>query len=419
MKTSEVKACITDQGLFPDLACTLARTYDKVWYSPECKSAFQKINQGWIGKGLPGVTLTRSPFAVRHEADLFIFPDINYGDEQETLVEMGKRVWGSRSGEELELDRVFAKEKMADLGLPVGEYVVVKGVDSAREFLKVHQNWHVKISRWRGHRESWKSKSFAFSRWILADLEYQWGPFADKFEIILEKNLPSRIELAIDTYFAGGTFPDKALVGFEVKDMGYVCKVENYADIDESITRCDQALIPYLTEVGYCGNWACEVRIGEDRVPHPIDPCTRIGSPPGEYFQEGHTNLAEIIWEGAGGTMVQPKFVAKWGCEIMLHCSWSEKHWQSLIFPEEYRKFIKLRNCVKVDGEYHIIPQDNGCTEVGAVLGWGANMEEAFSRAREVAESIEGYTLEIPKDSLDQANKYIEEAHSFGLKVLS
>jgi hypothetical protein len=151
IKPSEVTCLFVDQGLFVELAATLAKTYKKVYYYVPSETAFPKMNTAWIGRGVLGLEVVDSPFGdFFDEVDLVVFPDVNFGPMQLHMESLGKKVWGSRMGEQMELDRVGMKEEMRARGLPVGKYRVVKGMDGLRTHLQERKNQHVKISKFRG-----------------------------------------------------------------------------------------------------------------------------------------------------------------------------------------------------------------------------------------------------------------------------
>ena len=119
--------CVVDNGLFVEVACTLAEHFGAVFYYSPWQNAFPKSNSLLIGKGLPGVTRIDDLWGILNDVDLWVFPDVYHAGLQVQLEAMGKRVWGSRYGEELELDRLHSKRHLEDRGLAIGEYEVVKG----------------------------------------------------------------------------------------------------------------------------------------------------------------------------------------------------------------------------------------------------------------------------------------------------
>ena len=57
MDYSNKTVCVLDQGLFVELAVTLAKVFGKVYYWFPWQSAFPKSNSLLVGKGIPNVEL--------------------------------------------------------------------------------------------------------------------------------------------------------------------------------------------------------------------------------------------------------------------------------------------------------------------------------------------------------------------------
>ena len=148
-----------------------------------------------------------------------------------------------------------------------------------------------------------------------------------------------------------------------------------------------------------------------------IDLCARAPSPPNELYQEQYSNLAECIWAGSNGIVIEPKATAKYGAEIMLHSSWADKGWQPISFPEELRDFVKLRNATKIDGVHYAIPQACGLPEVGAVIGLGETLQDALDQAVEHAEQVTGYYLEAKMGAIDDIKEQCEKLEELGLNM--
>src|ERR1700722_8124985 len=109
--------CVVDNGLFLEVARTLAKDFGKVLYYMPWQSGYPKSNVLLVGHGIPGIKRIDSFWPLLDEIDLFVFPDVYEGPLQEHLVSLGKRVWGSRNGDELELFRADSKEHMKALGI--------------------------------------------------------------------------------------------------------------------------------------------------------------------------------------------------------------------------------------------------------------------------------------------------------------
>lgn len=411
---NEVVALVWDNGLFVELARKLGQRFKKVYYHCPWQNGFPKMNQAMIGYGIEEIEIVHSPWGPWFDqADVIVFPDVYFGPEQEYIESHypDKLVWGSRMGEDFELERAHTKELMRSVGLPVNEYAVVTGIEDLKKYLKSHNDVWVKISRWRGHMETFPSPNFKLVEPRITELELQLGGFAPITEFIVENGVNECEEFGVDGYCIDGEMPSHIFNGFEVKDKGDIGKIMKYGDVPEPITRWERLMKPFLKEVGYRGFMSTEVRITPDKTPYMIDFCARAGSPPNELYQELFTNLAEIIYFGAIGKMVDLKQKAEWGAEILIHSSWADKNWQPITFPESLRENIKLRNCVKIKGIYYAIPQTVGLPEIGAAVGYGATMEDAIKMAKEVAKSIEGYYIEPQDDALDDAVEVIENAN--------
>lgn len=418
---SEVTALVYDNGQFIELALKLAQTYKKVYYHVPAEAAFPKMNVGRIGEGLDEIETVDNVFSMPmfDEIDVFIFPDLYSGPLQEHLERLGKNVWGPRTGECLELNREGMKEICRRLDLPVGEYAVIPGIDALHEHLKSHENQYVKINRYRGTFESFESKSFRRIEPKLDEIEQILGAaFKNTTNFIVESELPDMVEFGTDFWTIDGKYPSKLISGLEIKDKGFVSVFTKFDDIPEPLTRWNRRMSPVFEIYGYRGFVSQETRIGKEMDPYMIDVCCRMPSPPGELYQEQYENLADIIWQGSQGIVVDPIMVSKYGAELIIHSQWAEHHEENIRIPDDIRQWVKLRNCTRTsDGLYHVIPQSVGLVEIGAVIGLGNTIEEAVKMALEVGDQLDEYGIEIPKDALDDAQKQIEKMDKLGLNL--
>ena len=131
-----------------------------------------------------------------------------------------------------------------------------------------------------------------------------------------------------------------------------------------------------------------------------------------------YKNLAEIIWYGAKGILIDPVTEHKFGVECLIHSSWSDNNWQAVNFPKKYRDNIKLRNACVVNGRYYCAPQSSGLVEMGAVVTTGNTLKEAVEKAHEIAETVEGHYIDIKLDSLDKAQEEFDKLEEMGIKIL-
>jgi predicted RNase H-like HicB family nuclease len=134
-------------------------------------------------------------------------------------------------------------------------------------------------------------------------------------------------------------------------------------------------------------------------------------------MQEVFSNWPEIIAEGAEGNMASPETAHQYAAIAMIHSSWATNNWQAVEFPEEIRKFVKLRNHCKIDGKDFFVPQLYELPEIGAVIGVGDTLDECIEHLRSNAEQVKGYYLEIKLDSIDKALEEIHSAKEIGIEI--
>ena len=419
MKIKQVKdvvCMVIDSGLFVDTAVRLAQDYKRVYYCiPHWIDMFPTLDLVTIGQGLDGIEVVESPWPYFDEIDLWCFPGTYYGEMQQWLCDQGKAVWGSKLGEQMEIDREGMKNAMKKLKLPLQPWKSIKGLDALREHLKYNEDKWIKLSKWRGLMETFWSKDYKYVMPKLDDLEHRLGPLKNKVEFIVEDPLPDRVEIGMDAYTVDGQFPSKLMSGIEVKDKSYVGIFTDYSKLPKAITEYNAAISPLLAKFGYSGSLSTELRVGKDKEAFMIDMCCRQPSPPSEIWIELYTNLGEIFWAGANGDIVDPKPAAKYAAEVVMTSHWADKNWQPVYFPEKLRPHVKLKSACKIDGVYYVIPQVCGLEGVGAVTGFGNTLEKAIEECKKNCKEVSGFGLDINEDALDNAQKEIDKLDDIGL----
>jgi len=402
--------------LYVSLAERLARDFAKVYLHVPIAGSYPHINKGLVGYGLPGVELVNEIDGPHlDEADLVVFPDLYHPAAQVRIEEMGKRVWGSRHGEDLECKRELCKKLMEKEGLPVQPWKVLHGLKALRAHLKAHDGQHVKIDRWRGVTESFFAENYETVAPKLDQLAASLGAFQEVLDFIVEDDLPDRVEIGLDTYCIDGAYPDLTLCGLEVKDLGFTGQFVPWKAIPEPLRRWNEAMAPYLEQAGFRGSLSNEIRIGKDKEPFMIDATCRMPSPPGELWQEIITNLAEVLWSGAGGEVAEPIPAGKFGVEVILKSAFAEDNHQPVEIPEQFERNVKLYNSILVDGRRYVVPQGDQMTEIGAVIGWGDTLEAAVAMAQEAGESVKGYGIKFGMGPIDNATEQMAELADLGV----
>lgn len=417
-ETADKTVCIVDNGLFADVSTVLSPSFDRTLLYIPVPGTSPTSSQLRVGEGLEGVEKIGGIWEHLDEIDLFVFPDLYQGPLQQYLSEQGYRVWGSRLGDRLELDRAYAKRLCTDVGLAVGPYEVVTGIAALRKTLKAHDDRYVKISESRGDFETFHAPSYAIAEPWLDEIARKLGVLKDSKEFIVEEPIEDCVELAYDGYSVDGQFPSHAMHGVEIKDRGYIGRFEAYADMPSAVHEINEALAPVLRDYQYRNIFAVECRVQDD-TPYVTDFCTRFCNPPSQLATLMYTNIAEIVWHGAAGELVDPIPKAAWGAQVQLLTGLHKDQWQIVDFPKRYREHVRLSYPVQIDGRYAITPDGVGLTVVGAVVATGDTLEEAVEAVKAIAKEVQGYSLEIGVECFDSAEAEFEKLRALPTGALA
>jgi hypothetical protein len=404
-------ALVIDNGIFVEFARRLSEDFGRVLYFAPWSSGYPSSRGLLIGAGDDAFERIDDfwPYVEDDSVDIYVFPDSYEGGLQNYLASCGKRVWGCRLGAELELNRPKAKEMLERAGVPIGDYKEIVGLDALRKHLKTHEDAWIKINSTRGDMETFHSPTYEKIEPRLDELEHTLGAKKKIMRFVVEAGIPDAIEAGYDGFTIDGQFPKVGITGVEVKDKGYAGRITKYRDIPPQVQAVNAALAPHFQEYGYRGFFSSEVRISKDGKGYPIDLTARAGSPPSELYQVMVENLSEIIWYGAEGILIEPEYVDPWGAEVILHSAWADKNWAQVHIPDDVRRNVKLRNYTVIDGEYYIVPQLTGMPEIGAVVATGKTAQEAVDEVKRIAAMIDGYDLEKPVDTMDEAVADLEK----------
>lgn len=418
---SSRSALVCDQGQFQATALRLARDFGKVYYyKPWKKSAPDRVNLS-VGDGFDDVTRVRNLFDVINKVDLFVFPDVYDGDLQLHLESLGKRVWGSRKAEEFEFKRELFKDILREVGLPVAPYKVIVGTPALREYLWNHDGEVIKLSVCRGDSETWTHEDIRVTRSKLDAMDYFYGPLRHYVRFVVEKVIETKIEVGYDGITVDGQFTD-GLVDYEIKNKCCVAAWKKYAAMADEVRQVNEAFGPKLKAARCRSNWGTEIRIDEEGTPFFIDATARKPSPPGELQDEMIANISEVYWHGANGDFVQTKPVKPFGVQINFYANWQDLGWHPIVIPKEFESSIKLSTACKVDGVYYCIQCEGNeklphmREQLGAAVGLGDTIQEAFDNASEAADSIKGFGLEFSKESVAEAYQRIEAGEKEGIE---
>lgn len=400
------KTCLVfDTGGYVEVAKTLSKYFKKVYYYTKWEVGFPTSNDTIVGSGFEEFERINHFFDYVDKVDCFVFTDIYNGDLQEYLVKQGKRVWGAKEGDTLEISRYEFFMYLEKLGLPIPPTQLVVGVDNLRRELKKQEDVYVKVdSIFRGEIETFHHINYDITEPILDKLEYKVGVRKNDIKFIVQKPVPCKAEIGYDGYCINGKFPDECLFGIEVKDKGYIGEVRKYSDIPKEIKYINDALAKTLKEYNYCGAFHTEIRVGEDDKPYLIDITCRFGAPPSAVLLELIDNWGEIIYEGANGTLIQPVFKAKFGAEVIgLSDFAKEGNFAQVLFPEDEYQWVKQPYSCVVNGKTYVVPQTWLNSRVCEVVAIGDDLESTIKELQDRCGKIQGHQLTLDCSVLNDA----------------
>jgi len=262
---------VRGHGLDIPLARKLSQSFGRVLYFADWEEGFSSIKKFSIGNGFPDIERCEDLWHAKKDVDLFLYPDIGHSGEQLELESQGYRVWGSRLGDELELDRELFLGVLSDLGLEVPKYEVVVGLERLGDVLKDREDCYVKISRFRGDMETTHWRSWDLDEWVYHGWEVKFGPAGTTMRFLLFDPIDTPLEIGGDTYCVDGQWPSLMLHGIEWKDQGYFSFVTKRDEMPDAIKDTLDAFGPVLKQYRYRNQWSMELRVKDDKA-YFIDP---------------------------------------------------------------------------------------------------------------------------------------------------
>lgn len=411
--TKDVVAAFVDVGLFGHVARRLASEFKKVYYVPACwETAFPKLKDAVVGDGYPEIEWVESIWEVADKIDLAVYPDIGRAFEQQILLKMGIRVWGSRHADGLEARRGLFLKAIETTSLPIPKHKVVTGMSDLRKYLADSDGKKfLKVSTWRGNFETACFRSMAEDESLLDDWSMKMGPLREKVKIFVFDEIETVIEDGCDTHRAGGKWPSIVVHGMENKDKSYLGTFCPFDELPDPVRKVNEEFGPILDGYGYAGPFSTEVRITEEGLGYFIDLTARYGSPPSQVQCEMIANMGEIAWYGANGICVDPEPADKFGVQALF--SVDREDWQVFKLPPEIEKHVRIGFSCMVDGMVCVPPDPQGASEIGWLCATGSTIEYAIHNLIKYNEEMPS-GVEVRIDTLAGLLKEAKEANEQG-----
>lgn len=412
---SDITVLVSDGGLFLPFARRMAESCKRVIFHNPDRCSFPSLKQGVVGDGFPDIESTLDFWPMIDEVDLFCFPDISQAGLQEYLVSIGKSVWGSRSGDSLEIGRERFMRFLGESGLSVPKFSVAVGVSELREHLKPLRDQYIKISRWRGDLETTHWRDWTMDKGWLDWLAVNLGPLAEHVRFLVFPKIETDLEIGADTIFVKDQWPKMMLSGLEAKDLSYFGAVKAREEMPDAIQEVISAATPFLTKCGYTNQISFEVRVKDDLALW-IDATQRASQPGSASQQLLWKNFPEIVWAGANGELVEPEPVAKYSIECMVTSKPGKDCWDVVELPKSIDRSVRFSSCGFDGGCYVFPPDEFHDGELGWLCATGDTPIETLESAKEICDQLPD-GLEISLESLVDIIKEVESAQKQSIEL--
>lgn len=413
----EVRALVVDHGLYIPLARKLAETYAEVIYWRPMSESFPTISKACVGDGYSNVTQVFDPWNVIDSKgiDLAIFPDVQHSQLQAHLQSLGLPVWGSQSADEIELSRYEFINALEELGLEVPEFKRILGLDDLRHYLSDHEDKYIKISRYRGTMETMHWRSLVEDECLLDNLAVALGPCRNRLWFYVFDPIDADLEDGVDTWCVNGQWPSLCLHGVEAKDQAYLGGVKPISELPDYTQEIMRKFGPILGKRGMVNFWSQEIRVAGDKA-YFIDPTPRAPMPGLNSHLAIWRNLADVIWHGANGEILEPEFSAQYSSECALTVDDDEHCWFSAKIPDDIAPNVNLSNCCEIDGITAFPPGEIP----GHIIGW---LVATGDSPKEALESLAELSTQLPEkisanlSAVVKLTDEIENAKEAGIEV--
>jgi hypothetical protein len=412
---SQKTALVFDHGNYLETAIALSKGFGKVLYHVPWEFGTSHLNDAMVGEGFDEIEVCPDPFDpdVLSKIDICVFPDVQHGGLQLLLESLGKRVWGSRKADRLELDREFLKEHQAKIGMDVPPHDVVVGMKELERYLIDHdgEELYIKVSKYRGSWETKKFTKLSLIRGWLDIKRIEFNAAQNDVPFVIEKKINAKVEVGGDMICIDGRIPSIVMHGPEIKNKAYIGVVTPYDKLPDEIKEANEFVMPFMRKERFRNFWTMEMR-----DTYLTDPTCRMPSPAGEAQMANYKNLCEIIWEGAAGELVEPETRFKYVVQVMVEHDDNPRGGRVVEIPDSIRDCVFISNACKMDGLYHLVPQPEPCDEsFGWVLGMGDTIQEAVDHCKEVAEKLKDQPVTVHLEALVDAVQAVQEEEDAGI----
>ena len=409
---------VLDYGNNLAFAVRLSEQFGTVfyWAGPYVTNSFPTHNVEDIANNVPNLVKVREWAEAYDEADMVAFTDSMEPALQHLMRSQGKPVFGCGYADRLEHDRLYLKQTLKELGLPVGTYYPAHGLDELEQILMGTKNVFVK-SQTRGNGETWLHKNWRLTKRQFLKLRTEMGLYANRETYVVEEEIPCLGETGFDGFFSGGQFAPIGICGVEKKDACFLGRFVRYQLLPECIKSVTDKLSPVFEQMEYNGQHSNEIMISKDKRGFLLDNSNRIPSPPGEVMMEAISNYPEVVWEIAHGRVPNIQHEYDWVGQVIIKSDIAMEDDSPVIVPDEFKKNVKIKNLsIDEDGTWYYVPSPGlGMKEIGSIVFDADSPDQVIKGIEKIADSIEGFDIRMDVASLHEAKKSIDKLIKAGI----
>lgn len=409
----EITCCVVDtSGLFVPLARKLGETYKRTLYTnPAWQKADPVINEAVIGDGFKELEWCWDAWLLKDDVDLWVFPDLQAMGMQKELRDQGRLVWGAGDSMLLETNRLKFLSTLRELGLDVPDYDKITGLAALADYLKDKEDVYIKMSKWRGswetyHWANWRSDSHKLDFWAV-----KFAGVKEKLQFLCFPKIDTKLEIGADTYFIGGQWPKTMLHGIEKKDCAYLSTVTKTEEMPEELLHIMKAFSGVL--VG-SSQWSMEVRVTDTKC-YFIDATIRGGQPSTGSQICNLKNLAQVVYLGAQGEMLEPEYEHQFTAECRVRMDGDPGSWETMTVGAELEPWLKLAECCEIDGQIWFPARDPKVEYIGWLVACADDPQKLIERMKQLANKLPpGVTVDVT--ALADILSEIEEEEKQGIE---
>lgn len=412
----DLRVLVIDTNLCLDHALRFVEDGCIVYYYVADISAFPKMEDNVSGQGFSGVVKVADFGEVIDEVDLVYISDSCFPWLARFLRDRGKNVFGSTPLlAKFEDDRVFAYERLQELGVDVPEGKICRGWREVLDYISRNEGagrrFFVKINKWRGDIETFSAASVKEAETILSQAGF--GPYLDELEFLVQRECEG-IEIGCDAWVCpeGVCLP----VSYTIEEKGRGNVAVWQSEESGFLKHFYDRIFELIRQDGYCG-MLCVEGFWDGKSFKVIDVTPRCPFPVSSLYPRFVRNFTELVYNISIGRRVEVE--VDWSQKFMaeITISTDEKGiWRVIEFDYDLLRMkdndgIGLRRAVMKDEKVWFVPGDGLVATANAKA---ETVEGALDKAVKLAESVKCMFSQFDGQFVESVLEKIRRLKSLG-----